>query len=260
MTEKKDFLDDLDGELSRSRFSTAQPSLFDAPAERGRFEWENGDPKSQKVIFKRDEDGDFMVQNAPHAQADPVKYTGGIDPAFTEPPPIIGADILAIRALTGKKQDIARQALHNAAVRMLEYALAECFYLRGNIPSLKNGKDIVTARRKDKKTGEIKSFSTLIPAAAVQDYYKEHKGQFYENKVAFLTAVRGLPLPVSLEFTFIRSSLRRFDFINATQIICDLMVEYGYFPDDDSVYICPVFCPVVYYSKDLAGVLIKIIK
>ena len=47
--------------------------------------------------------------------------------------------------------------------------------------------------------------------------------------------------PYKIELFFIRDSRRRFDYINAAQIIFDLMQEYGYIEDDDSTNVIPIF-------------------
>ena len=47
--------------------------------------------------------------------------------------------------------------------------------------------------------------------------------------------------PYKVELYFIRDSKRKFDYINAAQIVFDLMQEYGYIEDDDSTNVIPVF-------------------
>jgi hypothetical protein len=48
--------------------------------------------------------------------------------------------------------------------------------------------------------------------------------------------------PICLGVHFIRSTKHHFDFNNATQIIADLFVSYGFVPDDDCdhLYIYPI--------------------
>ena len=53
----------------------------------------------------------------------------------------------------------------------------------------------------------------------------------------------------------IRDSKRKFDYINAAQIIFDLMQEYGYIEDDDSTNVIPIFKG---YKVDKIGAGVKI--
>ena len=47
--------------------------------------------------------------------------------------------------------------------------------------------------------------------------------------------------PIKIHMIFIRDSRRDFDYINACQLPCDLMVKYNWIPDDSMKYITPVF-------------------
>ena len=64
--------------------------------------------------------------------------------------------------------------------------------------------------------------------------------------------------PYKIELFFIRDSRRRFDYINAAQIIFDLMQEYGYIEDDNSTNIIPVFSGFE-VDKARAGVEIRVL-
>lgn len=173
---------------------------------------------------------------------------------------LIGDEILRIKALTGKAEKQAKEALRAATVDMIKRAPAECFYVQGNVASSKNSKDIGFYLKKNPETGQLDKIYTLIDSKVTQRYRKMTAGYWLENKVAFLNQVRGLPLPVSIEFTFIRDSMRTFDFINACQVLADIMKDNGYFPDDDTVHFHPIFNKQVYYHQGLAGVLFRIIK
>ena len=105
-------------------------------------------------------------------------------------------------------------------------------FIAGNTPSSKNSKQFVTL-----KSGK----TLLINSKTVQKYIKESKADWLVNKNEFLKMLKGKEKPYKIELYFIRDSKRRFDYINAAQIIFDLMQEYGYIEDDDSQNIIPVF-------------------
>lgn len=105
-------------------------------------------------------------------------------------------------------------------------------FIKGNTPSSKNSKQFVTL-----KNGK----TMLLNSKTVQKYIKESKGDWILNKNNFKKILEGKEKPYKIELYFIRDSKRRFDYINAAQIIFDLMQEYGYIDDDDSTNVIPVF-------------------
>lgn len=173
---------------------------------------------------------------------------------------IIGEDIIKIRTLTGNARKNADRALQEAAVLMLDQASKDCFWIPGNTASSKNSKDIGFYLKKSQKTGKMERVHVLVDSAITKKYKTATKGYWLQNKIEFLNQTSHLPIPIHIEFTFIRDSLRAFDFINACQVVADLMKENGYFADDDTVHFVPVFNPVVYYHPETPGVLFKVIK
>ena len=105
-------------------------------------------------------------------------------------------------------------------------------FIAGNTPSSKNSKQFVTL-----KTGK----TLLINSKTVQSYIRNSKADWLVNKNEFLKMLKDKEKPYKVELYFIRDSKRRFDYINAAQIIFDLMQEYGYIEDDDSTNVIPVF-------------------
>ena len=105
-------------------------------------------------------------------------------------------------------------------------------FISGNTPSSKNSKQFVTL-----KNGK----TMLLNSKTVQKYIKESKADWLTNKNEFLKMLKGKEKPYKIELYFIRDSRRRFDYINVAQIIFDLMQEYGYIEDDDSINVIPVF-------------------
>ncbi len=110
-------------------------------------------------------------------------------------------------------------------------------FISGNTPSSKNSKRIITIT--NKKTG--KKTTRLINSEVTEKYIKTSKADWLVNKNEFLKMLKGKEKPYKIELFFIRDSRRRFDYINAAQIIFDLMQEYGYIEDDDSTNVIPTF-------------------
>ena len=105
-------------------------------------------------------------------------------------------------------------------------------FIAGNTPSSKNSKQFVTL-----KTGK----KLLLNSKTVQNYIKDSKADWLINKNEFFKMLKGKNKPYKIELYFIRDSKRKFDYINAAQIIFDLMQEYEYIEDDDSTNIIPIF-------------------
>ncbi len=122
-------------------------------------------------------------------------------------------------------------------------------FIAGNTPSSKNSKQFVTL-----KSGK----TLLINSKTVQKYIKESKADWLINKNEFLKMLKGKEKPYKVELFFIRDSKRKFDYINAAQIIFDLMQEYGYIQDDDSTNVIPVFKGFE-VNKEMAGVKIEVL-
>ena len=110
-------------------------------------------------------------------------------------------------------------------------------FITGNTPSSKNSKRIITIT--SKKTG--KKTTRLINSEVTEKYIKNSKADWVLNKRNFLKMLVGKEKPYKIELYFIRDSKRKFDYINAAQIVFDLMQEYRYIEDDDSQNIIPVF-------------------
>ena len=122
-------------------------------------------------------------------------------------------------------------------------------FIAGNTPSSKNSKQFVTL-----KSGK----TLLINSKTVQKYLKESKADWLINKNKFLKMLKGKEKPYRVELYFIRDTRKRFDYINAAQIVFDLMQNYGYIEDDDSQNIIPVFKGYK-VDKSRAGVEIEVL-
>nr|DAR84485.1 MAG TPA: crossover junction endodeoxyribonuclease [Caudoviricetes sp.] len=105
-------------------------------------------------------------------------------------------------------------------------------FIAGNTPSSKNSKQFVTLKNGKK---------LLLNSKIVRKYIDKSEMDWRFNKTEFFKMLKGKNKPYKIELYFIRDSKRKFDYINAAQIIFDLMQHYGYIEDDDSQNIIPVF-------------------
>jgi hypothetical protein len=126
----------------------------------------------------------------------------------------------------------------------------EWFVKNYNVPSKKN------SRQNFVRNGKQLS----IPSKIHSEYVKATKMQYFVFGREFRLAIEQLKLlpPYRVEFTFVRSSHRRFDYCNSCQTVEDLMVANKWLPDDSADYLIPVFQPYE-YDKECPGVKIKIL-
>ena len=88
-------------------------------------------------------------------------------------------------------------------------------------------------------------------------YIKNTEEFWIKYKEDFHKLIEDLPYPLDIEFTFIRDSNRKFDLINAQQIVQDLMVKYGWITDDNYTILRPFF-GITSVDKENAGVKINL--
>ncbi|MBR8748712.1 hypothetical protein IX317_000371 [Fusobacterium sp. DD29] len=117
-------------------------------------------------------------------------------------------------------------------------------YISGNVPSSKNSKQW---------TGKF-----LISSKTVREYVKEHDIDWKLKKEEFKKLISGKEKPYKIGFYFIRSTKRKFDYINACQLPCDLMTKHKWIEDDNCDEIIPVFLGYK-VDKETAGVIIKVL-
>lgn len=128
----------------------------------------------------------------------------------------------------------------------------QAMFIPGNIPSLKNSKQIVQAPTKKStccnaglmKNNDIlictsclkptrrKTNPFLVPSKTVEAYVKRTIEEWVDSKTIFFK-VFGDKRPINCAIFFVRDSRRRYDYHNAQQIIGDLMIKYGMLQDDD---------------------------
>ena len=105
-------------------------------------------------------------------------------------------------------------------------------FIAGNTPSSKNSKQFVTLKNGKK---------LLLNSKIVRKYIDKSEMDWIFNKTEFFKMLKGKNKPYKIELYFIRDSKRKFDYINAAQIVFDLMQHYGYIEDDDSTNVIPIF-------------------
>lgn len=119
-------------------------------------------------------------------------------------------------------------------------------YIKGNVPSSKNSKQW---------TGKM-----LINSKTVRNYINNYGYQWYslENIELFKNMIKNRVKPYKIGFYFIRDTARKFDYINAAQLPCDLMIKAGMIEDDNCNEIIPIFLGYEVDKKN-AGVKISIL-
>jgi len=94
---------------------------------------------------------------------------------------------------------------------------------------------------------------------ATNKYIKASAKEYTNNKDKFLSLTAGLPKPLLVSFELIRRTHHKFDLVNSSQIILDLMVKNGWITDDNADEIIPFFVKYKYDKKN-PGVNIRVIK
>lgn len=114
-----------------------------------------------------------------------------------------------------------------------------------NTPSSKNSKQW---------TGKF-----LTSSNSTHKWRKLTKSYWERHKEDFLKELENLPKPYNIEFTFIRKSRHKFDYVNPLQSVLDEMVKYKWIDDDNADEIKPFFGDYK-YDKLNPGVYIRVLK
>lgn len=137
-----------------------------------------------------------------------------------------------------------------------EYKKGNVLFFSGNVPSLKNSKEIgkrwmteccnskynkinsnIYICNKCGSPSKLKSIPSLRSSDLVIKYKEQNNGYFVANKPLWKRISSKVDYPYLLAFYFVRSSNTRFDFDNAKQIILDMFRNHEYIPDDCSDYV-----------------------
>ena len=117
-------------------------------------------------------------------------------------------------------------------------------FIAGNVPSSKNSK--------------VWTGKYLVHSKTVRNYIIKTKQDWINNKEKFSDLIKDKEMPYRIEFTFIRNSRRKFDYINPCQTVQDLMVQYDYIQDDNCDCVLPSFGKYS-HDKEKSGVIIKVL-
>jgi hypothetical protein len=118
------------------------------------------------------------------------------------------------------------------------------WFIPGSVPSSKNGR---------RWTGKY-----FIASKTVVNYRKLAKDYYIKFANDFKSELSKYKTPVKIQFTFVRGTHHKFDYINPAQTVQDDMVTYGWLEDDNAEYILPVFYQYTYDKKN-PGVWIEIL-
>jgi Holliday junction resolvase RusA-like endonuclease len=133
-----------------------------------------------------------------------------------------------------------------------------------NVPSSKNSK--VASKKGVFHSPTVRHY---LQKLGVKKYHKNEYENYKTRPNLFEQAIKplrdqSLDIPCKMSFHFIRDSRRKFDFVNAVQIVCDLLVAHQVIEDDNMDYLIPMPLSVDgrWYSvdKEGAGVIIEIEK
>lgn len=123
--------------------------------------------------------------------------------------------------------------------------IVDKFWIPTNTPSSKNNR---------RWTGKF-----FIASKSTMKWRKETDGAWKAQKQKFIEALAGLPKPYYIEFTFVRKSKHKFDYVNIAQAPLDSMTDYGWLEDDDADNIKPYFGDYQYNKKN-PGLIITVLK
>jgi hypothetical protein len=124
-------------------------------------------------------------------------------------------------------------------------------FIKGNVPSLKNSKQLFT----NKRTG--KNFITS--SALCKKYVQETDIHYRVFKPRFLEMIKGREKPYTIQMFFVRDKHKAFDYINVSQIVFDIMQVHDWIENDDNRNVIPNFDCGFGYDPKLSGVIIKIL-
>lgn len=136
-------------------------------------------------------------------------------------------------------------------------------FIPGNVPSLKNSKEIIQIPVKGSKACPCCKKKKTRPMLTSSKRHKKYKADtlcyWADFAWSFRNDAHGLPKPIRVHFKFMRGSRHKFDWTNASDTIQDLMVEFGWVPDDNADEMLPIAEPYE-YDKEKPGVYVWVEK
>jgi hypothetical protein len=143
-------------------------------------------------------------------------------------------------------------------------------WIPGNVPSLKNSK-VKTSKgifsspsvNKYIRTLGIQSYSAS--KKVIKEYKDPKNPNIFRNIMdIYFPKKTDIINPLVLGFHFVRNSKHKFDFNNANQLICDLLVAHDYIEDDNMDYLIPMPFKIgndwYSYNKENPGVYLKVLE
>ena len=138
------------------------------------------------------------------------------------------------------------------------------FFIPGNVPSLKNSRVGTSHGNFPSKTVQ-----KYLRSLGIKKCSAKNGVEHYARRPATLQCILKVTFfgwhpkyPVKVGFHFIRGTRHKFDYINAKQIIQDLLVAYRVLQDDDADHLIPYVWEIegenYNYDKKNPGVWIKI--
>jgi Holliday junction resolvase RusA-like endonuclease len=145
------------------------------------------------------------------------------------------------------------------------HKIGQAIFIPGNTPSLKNNKEILQIMTKQsacchKKGGLMvknddgkwecsvcgmltqRHTRPILTKSKISQQYEKEKTSFFEKNLSrWKEMVKDKLFPYPLGMYFIRNSHREFDYVNASQIVLDIMTEAGYYVDDSMINVIPEF-------------------
>jgi hypothetical protein len=121
------------------------------------------------------------------------------------------------------------------------------WFIPYNVPSSKNSKQFVRTPKGPR----------LVHSKVTARYIKNTEDYYWALGFDFRKKMKGRKPPYKVQFQFIRDTKRKFDYINAAQIVQDLMVKHNWIQDDNCDFLLPAFLPYI-VDKDNCGVKIII--
>lgn len=126
------------------------------------------------------------------------------------------------------------------------------WFIPYQMPSKKNSQQLFV----NKATGR--------PGTTTSQRYKDYISvtkmywQIFSREFRAVVERLELKYPLDIEFTFVRKTKQKFDYIGICQSAQDIMVDFGFIPDDNHSYIKPHFADAE-VNKANPGTRIKII-
>ena len=125
----------------------------------------------------------------------------------------------------------------------LEQIPERAIFIPGNVPSLKNSKQIMVFGGK----------KALVPSKTHRKYHKATLPIWKELGSVFRARTESDVPPFEVKFYFVRDSRRRFDYTSAIDTCQDIMSEAGWW-EDDNADICKPRAIGYHVQKEKAGV------